>query len=56
MKIAEGYKRKYNMNECRAIATALSDSIESLGGKSQDTDIDEYLSMLGEDIESLKRC
>lgn len=53
-KIAEGHKRKYNMNECRAIATALSDSIESLVGKGQDTDIDEYLSMLGEDIESLK--
>lgn len=54
-KIAEGFKRKYNINECRAIANALSDSINLMISKNQDPDIVEYMLMLGEEVESLKK-
>lgn len=54
-KKAEGHKRKYNINECRAIANALSDSINLMISKNQDPDIVEYMLMLGEEVESLKK-
>lgn len=54
-RMAEAYRYKHNnYNECGAIADALSESIKSLIGKNQGTDIDEYLKMLEEEISSLK--
>lgn len=54
-KRAVNFRYKYNNNnECGAIADALSESIKSLIGKNQGTDIDEYLKMLEEEISSLK--
>ena len=55
-RMAEKYRySNYNYNECSVIAEALSESIKLLVGKGQDTDFDDYLSMLGEDVESLLR-
>ena len=51
---AESYKRKYYLNECNIIANTLSESISYLMSNNGDADIEEYLSMLREDIESLK--
>lgn len=53
-RMAEAYRYKHNnLNECGAIADALSESIKSLIGKNQGADIDEYLKMLEEEISSL---
>lgn len=51
---AEVYKRKYYLNECDIIANTLSESISYLMSCNDDVDIEDYLSMLGEEIESLK--
>ena len=53
-RMAENYRyRNNNYNECSAIAEGLSESIKSLVGKKHNTDIDEYLMILDEDINSL---
>lgn len=53
-RMAESYRyRNNNYNECSAIAEGLSESIKSLVGKNQNTDIDEYLMILDEEINSL---
>lgn len=53
-RMAENYRyRKNNYNECSAIAEGLSESIKSVVGKKQNTDIDEYLMILDEDINYL---
>lgn len=53
-RMAENYQyRNNNYNECSAIAEALSESINSIVGKHQNTDIDEYLVILDEEINSL---
>ena len=53
-RMAENYRyRKNNYNECSAIAEGISESIKSVVGKKQNTDIDEYLMILEEDINYL---
>ena len=50
---AEKYRIEYNLSECNAIAEALSDSINSLLGENKDSDVDEYLLILDEEINAL---
>jgi hypothetical protein len=50
---AERYRLKYNLSECNAIAEALNDSINSLLGVNKDSDVDEYLLILDEEINAL---